>query len=431
MGFGADLFSATTTFGASIFDIGSDLINSLDFLGHGAIGTISDSLLGHNANRTISDSLLKSFYLRHNLTTVEIFEEMSDADSRETYEVHQIWGALGIFIMFLPGIINIPSVLCYSMNGRNLFKETASSLDNTSSTKLNKVDEVVGATMFGVCGGCILLFYPIAMIFVSCVGLYNALRGKDSELLKILTVFVGQEAFFESFPQILLQCFTISYGYEVTTVQMVTIFASFCLLARVSIVYDLLGERLALRERNELTIKDTMIHTAKLFPAHVTTIMFRVSAFTLTMVFLREWAAIPIVALYLEILAITYIRFQSLTDPLLFFRTIWDKSLSNLAVLSVHSIVDKYMDKDGNSYEKKCRSFIILSTTTTFVHHVIVMTSIILFTLYCPEHFQHERFENLILKPGENHFFYAFGITYGLGISSLVFALHLSKRVLD
>ena len=79
----------------------------------------------------------------------------------------------------------------------------------------------------------------------------------------------------------------------------------------------------------------------------------------------------------------------------------------------------------------RCRNFIIFSTSITFVHHVIVMTSIILLTFYYPEHFQHERYEKLIVKPGGDQFFYAFSVTYALGISSLILCLHLSVRVLN
>ena len=79
--------------------------------------------------------------------------------------------------------------------------------------------------------------------------------------MSMSTLMIGNEAFSESFPQILLQCFAIANGYDVTTVQKVTIFASFLLLARVAIVYDLLGAQ------KELSFKDTMIHTAKFLPA--------------------------------------------------------------------------------------------------------------------------------------------------------------------
>ena len=110
MGFGADLFSAITTLGASSFDIGSDLINALDFL-------------GHNVSKTMSEGLSKSLYLRHNLTSMDGLDETSNAESQEIHDVHQIWGALGILIMFFPGIIRIPKALVYLMHGRNMFKE--------------------------------------------------------------------------------------------------------------------------------------------------------------------------------------------------------------------------------------------------------------------------------------------------------------------
>ena len=128
MGFGAEVFSATTTFCASNFDIGSDLINSLDFL-------------GYNVSRTLSDSLSSYLYSRHNLTPVRIFDETNNTDPREIYDVHRIWGALGILIMFFPGFVMIPLALAYLIHGRNAFKETYSELqfDAAASTKSNKI----------------------------------------------------------------------------------------------------------------------------------------------------------------------------------------------------------------------------------------------------------------------------------------------------
>ena len=402
MGFGADLFSLTSTFCTSVFDIGSDLINSLDFL-------------GHNVSRTLSDcfSKSKSFDLPDNFTHVGMLNETNKADSGEVYDVHQVWGTVGIFIMFLPGIINIPVFLVYLMNGRNMFKELRDEFGVRADTNSKKCEFL----MFDICN---MWFYPIVVIFGSFTALCKAFRGNASEYVKVGTVVVGLEAFYESFPQILLQCFVIFYGYEVTTVQKVTIFTSLFMLARVAIVYDFLWKR--------LSFKDTLINTAILFPAHATTIMFRVSAFTMTMVFLRGWAVIPIFALYLEMLAISYVKDQSVPDPITRFRLIWYRSLGNLAVLNVYSLMETHMD---HKEKIRCRNFIIFSTIITFVHHVIVMTLIILLTFYSPEHFQHERFEKLIVKPGGNLFFYAFGVTYALGISSLALCLHLSVRVLN
>ena len=81
--------------------------------------------------------------------------------------------------------------------------------------------------------------------------------------------------------------------------------------------------------------------------------------------------------------------------------------------------------------KRRCSNFILLSTISTFVHHVIVIMLIILLTFYYPEYFQHERFEKLVVKPGGDQFFYALSFTCAVGISSLVFCWHLSVRVLN
>ena len=179
MGFGADLFSITSTFCTSVFDIGSDLINSLDFL-------------GHNVSRTISDSLSKSVHLPHNLTAVDMFDETSKADSREIYDVHQVWGTVGILIMLLPGIINIPVFLVYLMHGRNMFKELREEFGVRADTRSKKCEFL----MFDLCN---MWFYPIVVIFGSFTALCKAFRGNASEYVKVGTVVVGLEAFYESF----------------------------------------------------------------------------------------------------------------------------------------------------------------------------------------------------------------------------------------
>ena len=75
--------------------------------------------------------------------------------------------------------------------------------------------------------------------------------------------------------------------------------ASFVLLARTAIVFDLL------MAEEELSFKDSMIYTMKVLPTHVTTISFRALSFGLTIVFLRGWSCIPIFVLYLELMLIT------------------------------------------------------------------------------------------------------------------------------
>ena len=46
MGINTNLLNALSTFLSSSFDVGSDLINSLDFMGYNASETISDTVYG-------------------------------------------------------------------------------------------------------------------------------------------------------------------------------------------------------------------------------------------------------------------------------------------------------------------------------------------------------------------------------------------------
>ena len=411
MGYASNLFTASTTFGASTFDIGSDLINSLDFF-------------GHDVSTTVSDGLLDIFLSKHNVTTDDIFNVTSTDESKATHETHAKWGMLGIFIMFLPGIITIPPFILSLIRERNISGTIVDLSTKEAADVFQKTDSKQNGLLGAIFVFCVMLFYPIAMLLVSFVSLCRAVGGK-AELMKMSTLMVGNEAFTECFPQILLQCFAIAYGYEATTVQKITIFASFLLLARVAIVYDLLGEK------KELSFKETMIHTAKLLPVHVTTIMFRVSAFTLTLIFLREWAAIPICVLYFELLVITHMRYHNVKDNVICFRAIWYRSISNLAVLNLNTLVDTKMDEKDKPSDESCRNFILRSTLATFVHHVLVMTSIILLSFYYPEYFQREGFERLkvSLKPGGAYFNYGFSITYSLGLLSLLLCLRLSKKL--
>ena len=54
-----------------------------------------------------------------------------------------------------------------------------------------------------------------------------------------VTNFVGAEAYFESFPQLVLQIYALLNGYSVTTTQLVSIGFSFLSLASTAITTDM------------------------------------------------------------------------------------------------------------------------------------------------------------------------------------------------
>ena len=138
---------------ASTFDMGSDLINSLDFLGYNATTSISSTVLGSS---NISNG----------------------------YEVHHIWGIVGISIMFMPGLAFLPFVVMLKFDEKNW--------------------------KFGL----YVLFLPIMpllQVLIHCYSTWSACKdGKlDSDGKQVLMFNIGIEAFWESFPQMVLQGYTI------------------------------------------------------------------------------------------------------------------------------------------------------------------------------------------------------------------------------
>ena len=361
MGGCGQLFTAFSTLVSSSFDIGSDLINSLDFLGYNVSDSITDTVFGLN-------------------TTANI----------DKYEEHKIWGTLGICLIFLPGIIiPLPFVMEYIAAG-----------------------ESIKAMLFFVGG----LFYPITLLLSAFASIFTTCH-RNELILPYTLAMVGAEAFFESFPQILLQGYTILYGYEVTTIQKVTIVASFVLLARTAIVYDLV----VAEADEELSFKDSMIYTLKVLPTHVTTISFRALSFGLTIAFLRGWSCIPIFVLHLELLLITYNRYKT-QDKDYILMCLWIMPFSNLPVLNAHAV-------DDRSDTTEVVTFIRLTSVATFTHHTIVLTSILILTHLKPDYLDQDHFNHLILKPDTPSFYLSFGVTMALGVFGLILSLLSAKRV--
>ena len=181
--FAKSLFTALT----SLFDVGSDLINSFDFL-------------GYNASTDLSNKIYDTITSIARNDTPSCVEDgfQSNGNDNVEYNVHETWGYVGIGIIFLPGIIFLHA-LYYVRKQKSLF----------------------------IAGILLVPIYPVFMLLVQLLGIFTSCSS--SNMSKKVQVFialaVGLEAFFESFCQIVLQIFTIIYGYPVTTVQIITILA--------------------------------------------------------------------------------------------------------------------------------------------------------------------------------------------------------------
>ena len=354
---------------ASVFDITTDLRNSMDFLRYNVTNE------GNQGNRTI---------------------ERSDP----------VWTAVGIGIVFLPGLLSIP-----------LFFTTA----------------ITNRSWKGALAALILsLFYPITLIVVQLLMLLIACtgrggNGKNKGIQGVAMTMVGLEAFWESFPQMVLQVCTLLYGYPITPIQRVTIITSFILLAKTSISYDMM------MTTSDLTLNETVKHILKTMPCYFTTIVSRVLSISLTISYLRIWSIVPITILFLELVLLSYRRYSKQKD-----RTNWDiffsvyySSLCNIGGINANNFSDAIRAEEKGVTDEELEAstwFIKLSSVITFLHHTAVLVTIVLVSWYHEGYLAQDQFEDLLVKKEEFFWFenlnWVFGGTILLGFYGMVLSLY-------
>ena len=191
MGFWYEFVNALITFFSTAFDLGSDIVNSLDFIGLNA-----------------TQSILKSTKI-----CVTGFEFTWCPTLQTTCVYRESWGYIGIFLVFLPGILLLPPCLCGAIRNSNW--------------------KWLFLFIF------MIPVYPITLIIVQLFSLLSACSWIDKGVQRVAMLALGMEAFIECFSQLTLQGFTRLYGYNITTTQVVSVTFSFLALARTSIMFDI------------------------------------------------------------------------------------------------------------------------------------------------------------------------------------------------
>ena len=108
------IYSGVATFISTYGDVTSDIINSLDFLGYNASNTIEKEVWEKVATWIGKEVAPKPEVINGtNDTTMEL---NTMELNMENYTIHEIWGAMGFFIIFLPGIIMAPSFLLRNLS---------------------------------------------------------------------------------------------------------------------------------------------------------------------------------------------------------------------------------------------------------------------------------------------------------------------------
>ena len=128
--------------------------------------------------------------------------------------VDEIWGTIGLSLVFVPGIIAMfPEMVAY------IYKK--------------EWRQAFGYFIVGLTFPILFLVLQFAAIMMTCCK-----SRLDVDHMSFITRFTGIEAAVESCGQLLLQIFTILYNYETGKIQKITIITSFIQLAKCTIMQD-------------------------------------------------------------------------------------------------------------------------------------------------------------------------------------------------
>ena len=336
-------------FGCSLYDIGSDVANAIGYF------------LGHSLNNNFdkcSDN--------HGNETICFDDEMGLTEKgREQYDIalanHQEWGGIVIALIFLPGLFWACRPKTGTRNSRRFY-------------------------------GLIFPFYTIAYGFYA-LKRPNVANKRVQNRLLLICVF---EACFESYPQIILAIYSLSFqDTTISTIQKFGILGSVFFVANAIISFDIGASDVELS-----SLVDYIKYILKVLPLYGFGTLFRVISLSLTIIYLRWFAIVPIFILLIEMVIIVGTCFQWDRD-IIYHMALTNLNAANVGMIRIRyihghqprvrsaskvsaiSITPKDTQYDVNedeNIEKKCRRFLTISQYVTLFHHVIIL-SIILYII--------------------------------------------------
>ena len=387
----------------STLDIGSDLVNSLDFIGYNASETITNSV------EDFMESNGKNFNVMGKLNTFNNIIQMESGINGTTnnYPIDEnvlmLWGLIGIGTMFLPGIV------AFLLSCRH--------------------DGYVALSY---------LLFPVAIIIFQFYTIFTLKGGKHQPYIAI---GIALEAFFESFFQLVLQIYTILYGYTITGKQIVAMCFSFFILSKASVDLDM-----EMFDRS-VNITKTIGIYLQLVPGYAANICFRSMAFGITFAFLKIWSLFPMTLLFIELSIVCCICFCGTKRDNVGFSTYLPLIMTNLGVTNVGLIgASKYVkekekedDQDIDAYKKQSDRFVKVSAIISFIHHMVVLSFILYWIIngdpFGPFRLRHWNDKKFILNKyldlrKHQLVYYIFAAITGLGSLGLSATLYFGARSL-
>ena len=384
----------TFTFSSTLFDMGSDLANSLNFLG----------LFNPNTSSNVTSNFPDQQSINYSTKTLCITNKIDHCASKD-HRDDIIWGIVSLGIIFLPGFIFGMAFMVRELYNKNRMKI------------LLKVPFIP-------------VFFPFWMLHHQIKAIINTLRKKKIQKQeKQKAAFnMGLEASIESTCQLMLQLFTILNGYPSSSLQKLTILASFLQVSRCAISQDIDHKRDSMKEK-ELTFQESLVETIYRLPLYTSTIIFRVGSLCLTMAYLRFYAWIPISFLICVLTRISWTRARKLRNKGDVFNQTAILVASNLGTVSIYLGVS--VDDERDNDEDAVR-FIRYSSIAAFIQHCVILTMIVLMGYSNPNLMNHWSSKcDFPLKPTIPSFYWMFGTVLLMGCYSLTAVLYRTQMMVQ
>lgn len=162
---------------------------------------------------------------------------------------------------------------------------------------------MVGNLQIGKCGNIFIYYvlfpaltfcFPFGVLFSQVSEIFVFPFGDEAMIAAIeyvTNMTIGFEAFLESAPQIILQMYIVFSSGIVSNTQIVSIIFSMVMLAKTTIMYDLMGTK---KSSSIITVVYLLAH----LPMYLCSGYFRLGTITLSCIFFGYWTILPIFLLF-------------------------------------------------------------------------------------------------------------------------------------
>ena len=338
----------------SLLDLGSDILNALDMIFAGKFGQEVGAGSGSCPE------------FMQNFLNMCAHQEKDFYDNESLQR--KICGLISLSLVFLPGVVKALKVFA----------------KHVKSGEYSKMPKVL-----------IYLPYPLYVFYIQLKAFFNPRSDKHQRsLLRALSM----EAFYESFPQLVLQIITIIYKYRTSTVQLISISFSFIMLAKTVMHLDSFKSKLlkkqakAIKEAEETYLSGDDETNPKtgccnnacgklcgglsyifwVLPLYATSVLYKIAAFSLTIAYLRLWAIGTMLLLLVELIMLAY--FTGLNECALWIYPVF----SNFFIVNIGT-TNLEQKEEGEDIKNMTNmyTFAKRSVILSFFHHTLVLLIII------------------------------------------------------